>query len=402
MATESATEKEIEQALARLLRYCRAEDWAGYDPYDGLNSPLVSALTFRSRALRTIATQAIKRSPVNLRPVLGIRKGYNPKGLALAARALTCLLTHGEARLVGEREGALKTETESLLTRIGELRSDSYSEACWGYNFDWQSRAFFAPRGTPNVVCTVFAAHAFLDWYWLTGKSEDYQAALSCCRFLLDRINRTEGRGGFCFSYTPLDRSRVHNVNLLAAELLARVWALERRDEYREAALGATSYTVARQSPDGSWRYGEDSSQGWIDSFHTGFALVSLKNIGAHLGSTDFREPLERGYEFYAKRFFLADSTPGYYHDHLYPVDVHSAAQAIVTFVEMTDLIPTARQMASRVAAWTIGNLQDAAGFFHFQRHRLYTIRIPYMRWSQAWMMYALSRYLTRDRSLNV
>jgi len=408
MISESAIELKTQRALGRLLRYCRNEGWAGYDPYDGLNSPLVSALTLNSKALRTVATQLIKRSPVNVRPLLGIPKGFNPKGLALAARALI-LLRRGQGDAVASvRSGVedfgddLETEVKDLLGKLGESRSGAYAEACWGYNFDWQSRAFFAPRGTPNVVCTVFAAHAFLDWYDVTADQRAFELAVGSCRFLLDRINRTSDADVFSFSYTPLDHSRVHNVNLLAAELLARLWAKDHREEYRDAALSATRYTTARQQSDGSWRYGEDRSQAWIDSFHTGFVLVSLKKISDYLGLPDLRPSVNAGYEYYSKRFFLADSTPGYYHDRLYPVDVHSAAQAIVTFVEMIDLMPTARQMADRVASWTIDNLQDPAGFFHFQRRRFYTIRIPYMRWAQAWMLYALSRYHTRDHSGNV
>jgi hypothetical protein len=78
-------------------------------------------------------------------------------------------------------------------------------------------------------------------------------------------------------------------------------------------------------------------------------------------------------------------------------VDVHSAAQAIITFVEMTDLMSDADQMAKRSVTWAISNLKDRSGFFYFQRHRFYTIRIPYMRWAQAWMLYALSLYLSKD-----
>jgi hypothetical protein len=410
MTTEIAIETKCERALGRLVRYCRNEGWAGYDPYDALNSPLIKALTLNSKTLRTVATQLNKRSPVNFRPLFGIRKGLNPKGVALAARALIMLSRGREgdplARVQllppAELAGGLETDISYLLSKLDELRSGAYAEACWGYNFDWQSRAFFAPRGTPNVVCTVFAAHAFLDWHDVTADERAFELAASSCRFLLDRINRTTDGDAFALSYTPLDHSRVHNVNLLAAELLARMFSKDGREEYRDAAVSALRYTVARQREDGSWRYGEDRSQAWIDSFHTGFVLVSLKKIGAYLGLTDVRPSLDAGYEYYSKRFFLADSTPGYYHDRLYPVDVHSAAQAIVTFVEMIDMMPTARQMANRVAAWTIDNLQDPAGFFYFQRRRYYTIRIPYMRWAQAWMLYAMSRYHTRDQSGNV
>jgi rhamnogalacturonyl hydrolase YesR len=301
-----------------------------------------------------------------------------------------------DSRALDNTRDSFDTDLRFLLDKLDDLRCEGYGEACWGYNFDWQSRAFFAPRGTPNVVCTVFAAHAFLDWHEKSGSAHALELATSSCRFLIERINRTEEGDGHCFSYTPLDHSRVHNVNMLAAELLARVSRKTGNAEYRDAAERAIRFTISKQRPDGSWPYGEANSQAWIDGFHTGFILVSLKHVTERLDMRGWRENLRAGYEFYAGRFFLADGTPSYYHDKLFPIDVHSAAQAVITFAEMTDLMPNANEMASRAVRWAINNLQDRAGFFYFQRHRFYTIKIPYMRWAQAWMLYALSLYLSK------
>ena len=212
----------------------------------------------------------------------------------------------------------------------------------------------------------------------------------------LSAFARTTAADAHCFSYTPLDRSEVHNVNLLAAELLARAYHLTGNDEYREACERAVRFTILRQREDGSWPYGESAAQQWIDSFHTGFIIVSLKRIADDLPTTEGAAALRAAYEFYESRFFLADGTPAYYHNSLFPVDVHSAAQAIVTFTELIDLMPSAREQASRAVEWAIRNLQDSAGFFYFQRQRFYTIRTPHIRWAQAWMLYALSLYLSR------
>jgi hypothetical protein len=38
--------------------------------------------------------------------------------------------------------------------------------------------------------------------------------------------------------------------------------------------------------------------------------------------------------------------------------------------------------------------MQDARGFFYYQQHRRYTNRIPYMRWSQSWMLYGMEKML--------
>jgi hypothetical protein len=35
--------------------------------------------------------------------------------------------------------------------------------------------------------------------------------------------------------------------------------------------------------------------------------------------------------------------------------------------------------------------MQDSRGHFYFQKRRLFTNRIAYMRWSQAWMLKALA-----------
>ena len=373
----------------------------GYDPYDALTSPLARAIGKSGKLARTIMIQAVKRAPVNPRPLLGIKKDLNPKAIALAVRAVALLTKRSRISVNPSRMNSaedLKRDFDYLIETLGKLRSDQHEHACWGYNFDWQSRAFFAPRRTPNVVCTVFAAQAYLDWFEASQNEQALDIAKSSGRFLLDALNRTESREGHCFSYTPLDRSRVHNVNLLAAELLARLYSIERNGEYFEAASRAASYTTTRQREDGSWPYGEARSQQWIDSFHTGFILVSLKNIIRDLGVSDWQPSLLRGYKFYGDRFFLADSTPKYYHDKLYPVDAHAAAQAVVTFVEMKDVMPEASLKATRAVDWAIREMQDPAGYFYFQRQRFYTIKIPYMRWAQAWMLYALSLYYTGVR----
>ena len=74
---------------AKLLAYCEHNGWAGYDPYDALNSRLFTALPFlNSRLPRLCLTQALKRSPINLRPLALIPKTQNPKAMALFLAAL--------------------------------------------------------------------------------------------------------------------------------------------------------------------------------------------------------------------------------------------------------------------------------------------------------------------------
>jgi hypothetical protein len=158
---------------------------------------------------------------------------------------------------------------------------------------------------------------------------------------------------------------------------------------------------IRRQRADGSWAYGGNDYQSWADNFHTAFILGSLSRIidavGTEAGNgllDELNSSLRRGYEFWQERFFLEHGWPKYYPDHLYPADVHSAASAIVTLVELRGRIPGTLNLAGKVADWAITNLRDERGFFYYQVRRFYKVRIPYMRWSEAWMMYALGRLL--------
>ena len=79
---------DLEQVYERLFAYCKAEDFAGYDPFDGLNSRLFQYTPIKHSRLARIAwLQMIKRVAYNLRPILRVEKGVNPKGLALFALA---------------------------------------------------------------------------------------------------------------------------------------------------------------------------------------------------------------------------------------------------------------------------------------------------------------------------
>ncbi len=276
------------------------------------------------------------------------------------------------------------------------MKVDGYRGAAWGYNFDWQSRNFFAPRGTPTIVPTAFAARAFIE-AWREFQDDEYlDLARSVCDFIVQDLPRSvETEAEICFSYAPQTQTRIFNASLLAAEVLASVSELTNDDQLRETAERATRYVVNQQQPDGSWTYGTEPNQSWIDNFHTAYILFSLKRIiSTGEAKPEFHEALRRGYRYWKENFFLADGWPKYYHDDPYPADAHAAASAIITLLECSDPDDASATMAQRVASWTIHNLRDPRGFFYYQRRRFYTVRKPYIRWTQAWMLSAMARLL--------
>src|SRR6267142_4354778 len=151
------TERNLEQAYADLFNWCRQRDFAGYDPFDGLNSHLFQASPLNNwRPARLLWTQVFKRSPVDFRSLARIAPERNAKGMALFALAA---LARYRTRPTKEAE----IDVRELLDALISLRLKGFKGAAWGYNFDWQGRAFFAPRGTPTVVPTAFAARALVE-----------------------------------------------------------------------------------------------------------------------------------------------------------------------------------------------------------------------------------------------
>jgi hypothetical protein len=373
----------FQTAYDELFSWCRTRDFAGHDPFDALNSRLFQTTPLaQSRNARFIWTQLVKRSPVDVRPVVRVPAERNAKGVALFALALLA-----NYRRVKTEEA--RQQARAMLAALLSMKIDGYSGAAWGYNFDWQSRNFFAPRELPTIVATAFAARALVE-------GDLHEEARSVCEFIKKDLPRSvDNETEVCFSYAPNSNTRVFNASLLAAEVLASTG----EPELLDLAERATRYVVNNQRPDGSWYYGADPKQSWIDNFHTAYILFSLQRI---INSTsfgaEFQPALERGYEYWKNNFFLADGWPKYYHDDPYPADAHAAASAIVTFLECRGLDRDALTMAQKVATWTIQHLRDRRGFFYYQRRRFYTIRKPYMRWTEAWMLYALSRLLEEQQ----
>ena len=56
------------------------------------------------------------------------------------------------------------------------------------------------------------------------------------------------------------------------------------------------------------------------------------------------------------------------------------------------------RELADKVIHWTIEHMQDEKGYFYSQVNKGFSSRIPYMRWSQSWMFYALAIYLAESQ----
>jgi hypothetical protein len=379
---------ELSEVGLKLLSYCRDNDWAGYDPYDGLDTPLLTLPPLRnSRHLRILVTQLLKRSPINLRPVMRIQKSRNPKALALFLAANVQL-----SRLGLLTSQCAVTELVDLL----QISRSANPNCSWGYTFPWQTRTQLVPKGQANLVCTVFAASALLDAYDLLGDQRCLEMAKGASKFIANELYWTDGDGRASLAYPlPTSRSPVHNANLLGAAFLCRLHRFSKSPDLLDRGLRLARHAAALQRPDGSWSYGEAPHWRWVDNFHTGFNLCALHSISVHAASSEFDSTLVRGLDFYRQNFFLDSGAPRYRSDRTYPIDIHSVAQAIITMATLKDLHPDNLGLAVSVYRWSAKNMLGPRGHFDYQVWPWYTNRIPYMRWSQAWMLLAITTLLS-------
>jgi hypothetical protein len=327
---------------------------AGPDPYDGLSGWL--PVRGAPRRVRQAVVQGVKRSPVNLRPVLGIRPVRMTKTLALVAQALAVAdwLPDAEKRRV-----ALLDEIVTRLEASGG----------WGYEFDVQTRWGFYPAGSPNIIVTAFAIEALRT-------SEPHLDAVRSR--VTDWLVNQMLQDGF-IRYVPGSRVLIHNANLLGAR------ALHRLAPGHPAVGEAVERTVSLQRADGTWPYGEGDGLEWIDGFHTAYVLAALSVLAEGLDDVKARLAVENGARAFAQHFFAAGLPSRYYLDRPGPVDVHNIATCVQVLSEVVPLVPEA---AGRLpgAVEQLLALQGRDGAFRAHRGAA-----PYMRWNQAHACMALA-----------
>lgn len=373
---------------SQLLDSIRAEQFAGYDPFDMLNSSLLQATPlYRNEWVRLAWLQLGKRSPINLRPLLGVPKKRNPKGVGLfISGLLQDYRRTSEARYLSEaRELAYW-----LLAQRSDAQQWQYS--CWGYHFDWQARAFYVPAGKPNIITTCYVARALHELGKLSGDQALVEVALDAARFISTQLY-TEADGRCFYAYIPGERAFVHNASLWGA-----AWCAFAGQQLGDKALIEQALTVARQSVgeqavDGSWVYGALHHHQFIDGFHTGYNLEALALLRDALQASEFDECIRKGYRYYLDTFFEVDGTAKYYNTSVYPIDMHSFAQAVFTLIKVGGT-PADLALCDKVVQRAIDLLYlPEKGQFIYQKTRWLTNRINYTRWTQAWAYGSLAFY---------
>jgi rhamnogalacturonyl hydrolase YesR len=379
--------QEVEDSIGKLAAWVEAHDYKGYDPSDCLNS-FLRPLTFGIPLADRILMQLVWKSPINFRPLIGIKREESTKGRGYMAWGY--LLRHKATK-----DPSYLAKATACLDWLAANKAPGYAGYSWGNHFDFVTRAGLKPAGSPIIVWTGLIGQAFLEAYEQTGEDRFLAVARGICEWILN-VPREVTPTGTCLSYVPNSQISSHNSNLIGAAMLARMWKHTSEPGLLEVARSAMQYSMSRQREDGSWWYGEEPKYQWIDNFHTGYNLDCVKRYLAYTGDETYRPHFRKGLRYYKETFFDPDGAPGYYHNSKYPIDIQCAAQAIETLAFCSEDDPSCLDLSKKVAQWTIDNMQDRRGFFYYRQYPMIKAKTPYIHWGQATTYKALSTLLSK------
>lgn len=300
------------------------------------------------------------------------------------------------------------TEEPDYLNRAEALADDLLSRSipgfggyCWGYPFDWQNSSGLWRKNTPFITAVPYCYEAFVTLAETTGQARYVDVAKSIARFVHDDLNDTEtSSDAAAASYSPVVHDKVVNASAYRAFVLFD--AAHRFDvsEYFSKAERNLNFILETQGDDGSWPYAvDDGHESFIDHFHTCFVLKNLFKINQYLQKEEVGLALVNGYRYYRNALFYRDGMPRYYarspRTQIVRVETYNFAEAITLGVLLRDKIPSAYQVAQDLALRLSRDFQLSDGHFVTRvyasgvRHTL-----PFMRWPQAQLFYALTSLL--------
>lgn len=383
----------ILNSLFKLENWLAQNGWKAYDPFDGLGARGAKFITLNNHYLRIALQQAVRRFPLNIRPLLGIRKHTSTKGMGF------CALGYLKLYHATLNEEYLE-KMQHCLNWLKENYSEGYTGYAWGNNFSYESRGGTIPFNTPTIVWTSLIGNVFFDAFEATGETVYFEIAKSACEFILNDIERhADAEDSICFMYqpgkakSPTVNRCIHNSNVLGAWLLSRLYSFTGDGAVFSVARKAINYTMKYQRPQGGWWYGEPAKFQWEDNFHTGYNLESIHGFIKATGDKTHKTNLIKAFKYYKSTFFGEDGTPRYYNYKTYPIDIQCASQGIQTLVNLSEYDSGAVELAQKVAIWTIKHLQDPQGYFYFRKYPFVTNRTPMFHWGQATMLSALASY---------
>ncbi len=386
----------IWNSLESLYHWVKRERYLGWDPYDGLSGEI--SRKFANKKLLNIAMiQLNLYSPVNLRPLLGIKKDRANKAIALFSRAYLGL--YGATG-----DPVFRIEAKKLLKELADKNISGNKDqfSCSSYYFEYMAPKHRLAPEIPDIICITESIKSFVSAYEILNKRRYLLQSKKAINALIHML-LCEENGVTYFKYTPYEESRVvFDVSALALESISQF--LKHIPNQELVAIGnkVLASLVEYQANNGTWPFSyyiPKNSYYWQVDYHQGFIIDGIVSFLPYTDNSlqqRVHRAVERAIWFYRYKQFDTDGRSYYRYPVKYPINIHNQSQGIITFTKLYRMFGVVEHFnfARKIARWTIQNMQDPAGYFYSQVWPGVVNKIPYMRWAQAWMMLALTTLL--------
>ena len=391
--------KRIEEIITKLEQYISSENYKGWDPYDALNSAFINKITAFHPFAQRVAIHLLKNSPINLRDALGIKEDYNPTALSLFIDGYVNLYHIYKNRKYLEKANSLKVILYSLVC------VDNKDELGWGRNFKFIASKETHELDKPLTFLNAKLTISLLNLYEVTKEDLILENTKRAIYSIINNGKVFETQEGTYIGYSADSQPRyIFNASILTAELIMKyLYYTKQNDEVicetsiLNLAKKLIDTVLDKQQKGGKWYYGYNYDFTILKNidFHQGFITDALLGISNY---SDYKkdkiiDSYKLGIEFMYKNQISDDGRFKWRLPKEYPVDIHNQAQGIISLSRVNDI--KYYDKLNSLIKYTVDNFFDnEKGYFYYQKNRWYTIKIPFVRWGEGWMFFALTEYL--------
>lgn len=394
--------KKVLASEKKLEEWIEEQQYVGWDPYDGLYSEFLDKHV-HNIYLQILLVQLSRISPINFRPLLKIKKDVDLKGISLILLAYANMYKATGKTVYLERCAKLK----DMIIERSLINICGYH--CWSshyYVYVGADKSKMLPD-VPDVIGTINCMKGLAAYYQIQPDNDVKDVIQSTYQFFKDTIRTTES-GITYVLYNPVTLHKiVPNATMEMLDALSCCFPIVHDEEMRILAQKCLVSMFPLQKEDGTWEYAyyHDGHEYHQLDFHQGYMIDGLLGFKKYVDNDEIKERLEvslkKAADAYMQQF--PDMKRSYYRKpKFWPIETHNQSQGIITFAALFQEYREERYLEylENIMEWTIDNLQLKSGTYVYQKGKIITNKIAYMRWTQGWMLVALSQALLLNQQM--
>jgi hypothetical protein len=293
-----------------------------------------------------------------------------------------------------------------FLNVLEQTRCRGFSNYCWGYPFDWETRNGIISEGTPLITSTPYMYEAFSSVYDLDKDERWHGIMKSIAEHAAIDIKDIElsPTMSTC-TYTPDDEGGVVNASAYRAYLLTNASIVFSEARYWEIAEKNINFVLQYQRPDGAWYYSIEGERDFVDHFHTCFVLKALAKIEKLTGHEGCAEAIRKGIDYYLGNLLDEKGLPKPFSKAprltVYRRELYDYAECINLCVLLRDRVTELNNTLDKVIQDLLSRWQKTDGSFRSRELYLGWDNLPMHRWAQSQLFRSLALYYYDEGSKN-